>query len=260
MLKPIKLSLCINADDYGFSPYISEGIIDMMKQGLVSSTSVMVQNVESKQMDLLAQQPNISVGLHFNFASNKNNFVPFLNNPFTIAKQFYLGKLKLAIVERELDSQYKELKKLYSGTITHLDTHQHIHIIPAFAGLLNDFAKQNNIQYVRLGKEASPTGGPKKWLFNNSAKNLKNQIPLFGLNIMGSEFNANKIKQQFNFLKERNVSKAIWIVHPGYESTNKDFIDSYNLQRQKEISVLIELKNFIYDSAEIVPITHFYGA
>ncbi len=235
-----KIDLCINADDYGFSTPISDGILEMMKQGLVSSTSVMVQNADDARMKLLSEKENISVGLHFNLASTKNNFTPFLNSPFKIAQQFYFKKLKLSTLEKELEAQYNQLKRTYSRPITHIDTHQHIHIIPKVAGLLNEFAKQHNIPYVRLGREISPDGGIKKWLFNNSASSLKNELPVFGLNIMGENFTSEKLKKQFQFLHANNVTKALWIVHPGYETTSVDFADSYNKQRVNEMQVLSE--------------------
>ena len=255
-----KIQLCINADDYGFSRDISDGILEMMQQGLVSSTSVMTQNADNAQMKLLSEQKNISVGLHFNLASNKNHFTPFLNSPFKIAQQLYLKKLTLSSLEQELESQYNQLLRTYSNKITHLDTHQHIHIIPKIAGLLSEFAKQHHIPYVRLGKELSPDGGIKKWLFNNSAVGLKNKLPIFGLNLMGENFTAEKLKTQFQFLKTHLVSKALWIVHPGYESTDSDFVDSYNKQRVNEMKVLTEMKDFIYLNAQIVPLNKIYGS
>ncbi len=253
-----KIQLCINADDYGFSRSISEGILEMMQQGLVSSTSVMVQNADAEHMKLLSEKRDISVGLHFNLASTKNNFTPFLNSPFKIAQQLYFKKLKLSNLEKELESQYNQLLRTYNEKITHIDTHQHIHIIPQIAGLISEFAKHHRISYVRLGREISPNGGIKKWLFNNSAAGLKNKLPLFGLNLMGGNFTVEKIKNQFRFLKTHRVSKALWIMHPGYESTNADFVDSYNKQRVNEMHVLAELKDFIYLNARVMPLNNIY--
>ena len=56
MSNPNKIQLCVNADDYGFSNSVSDGILEMMQQGLVSSTSVMVQNADDAQMKLLSQK------------------------------------------------------------------------------------------------------------------------------------------------------------------------------------------------------------
>jgi predicted glycoside hydrolase/deacetylase ChbG (UPF0249 family) len=249
-----KIQLCINADDFGFSTSISSGILEMIQQGLVSSTSVMIQNADEKQMKLLSEQQNVSVGLHFNLASTKNYCTPFLNSPFKIAQQFYLKKLTLSSLEKELEAQYNQLSNLYDKKITHLDTHQHIHIIPKVAALLSEFAAHHHIDYVRLGKEVSPTSGIKKWLFNNSAKALKNSLPIFGLNLMGEQFTADKIKTQFDYLKKQQTTKALWIVHPGYETIQTDFVDSYNKQRENEMHILNGLKEFIYLNAQVVPL------
>ena len=228
----------------------------MIIQGLVTATSVMVQDADLAQIKLLEEQANVSVGLHFNMASHNNNATPFLNDPYKIAQQFYSGKLKLASIEKELEAQYIQLKHIYAKNITHVDTHQHIHIIPKIAGLLKEFAQHNNIPYARLGKELSPGGGIKKWLFNNTGKSFKNSLPLFGLNIMEENFNAEKIRKQFDFLKANNISKAIWMVHPGYETTDITFTDTYNKQRENDMLVLTQLKEFIYLNAEVVPLSN----
>ena len=254
-----KIQLCINADDFGYSDPISSGILEMIDKGLVSSTSIMVQHLNENQIIQLAKYNNISVGLHFNLASKHNFFTPFLNDPFTIAQQFYFNKLKVKELENELEAQYEYLKKVYHKPITHIDTHQHIHIIPQIAQLLTDFAKRNNIPYVRLGREFSPTFGIKKWLFNNSAKSLKNSLPIFGLNLMGKNFTSENIRMHFNFLKNKKITKALWIVHPGYCTSQSTFTDSYNKERENEMDVLKKLEEFILLHSQILPLNKIYG-
>lgn len=275
---PEKIQLCINADDFGFSKPISSGILEIMGQGLVSSTSVMVQEADSENMQQLSKQNTISVGLHFNLASKKNNFTPFLNSPYAIALQFYSGKLTLTQLEKELEDQYKQLRRTYSKEITHIDTHQHIHIIPKVAALLTEFAKQVKIPYVRSGKEVSPGMGIKKGLFNYSGSSvkklhsvahvkdsdsdstLKNPIPLFGLNLYGKKFTVENIKKQFQFLARHKISKAIWIVHPGYITPDLDFTDKYNKQRENEMRVLTELRDYIPIHAQVTPLNTLYAS
>ena len=57
--------LIINADDFGYSKGINRGIIEALRDGIVTSTSVMVDGVAAQEASLLNGNKGISVGLHF---------------------------------------------------------------------------------------------------------------------------------------------------------------------------------------------------
>lgn len=57
--------LIVNADDFGYSKGINKGIIEAHKNGIVTSTSLMVDEVAADEASDLKNYQNLSVGLHF---------------------------------------------------------------------------------------------------------------------------------------------------------------------------------------------------
>jgi predicted glycoside hydrolase/deacetylase ChbG (UPF0249 family) len=62
--------LIVNADDFGYSQGINKGIIEAHTNGIVTSTSVMVDGMASNEAADLKQYPELSVGLHFVLGSD----------------------------------------------------------------------------------------------------------------------------------------------------------------------------------------------
>ncbi len=64
--------LIVNADDFGYSFSINKGIIEAHTNGIVTSTSVMVDGIAAHEAKDLTKFPNLSVGLHFELATGAN--------------------------------------------------------------------------------------------------------------------------------------------------------------------------------------------
>ncbi|HME92301.1 MAG TPA: ChbG/HpnK family deacetylase, partial [Myxococcaceae bacterium] len=61
--------LIINADDLGYDPAVSEGILTAMRQGVVSSATLIVNSPHAP--DAAARVGDAAVGLHLNLARFK---------------------------------------------------------------------------------------------------------------------------------------------------------------------------------------------
>lgn len=57
--------LIINADDFGYSEGINRGIIEAHKEGILTSTSLMVDEPAARKASILNDYKDLSVGLHF---------------------------------------------------------------------------------------------------------------------------------------------------------------------------------------------------
>ncbi|BBH22949.1 hypothetical protein Back11_42940 [Paenibacillus baekrokdamisoli] len=136
--------LIINADDFGLSDRVNQGILKAHKFGTVSSTSLMV-NMPGYEHAILAakQTPSLGVGLHFNLTSGKP-LSPAAAIPSLLRKDgCFSGERhswKEEEVEIELNHQYN---KIVSTKVipTHLDSHHHIHIeVPSVYNVMKKFA------------------------------------------------------------------------------------------------------------------------
>jgi predicted glycoside hydrolase/deacetylase ChbG (UPF0249 family) len=249
-----KIKLCINADDFGFSPAISKGILELMQAGVVSSTSIMPLTCQPGEAAALAAMKNCSAGFHFSLTSGNNRYIENIRSPRMLAAKIYAGKIKEQDLLKELEHQYQTLCAIFSRELSHIDTHQHIHILPRVATAIHRFLIGKKIPYFRIGKEFSPTPSIKKLLFNTTARNKNYPFPIMGLNLMGEKFTEAIILKHLVHLKKNNIQKAMWIVHPGYPTDKAVFTDSYNDEREQELNTLLKMKDTLCEWAEIVPL------
>jgi predicted glycoside hydrolase/deacetylase ChbG (UPF0249 family) len=101
--------LIVNADDFGHSPGVTDGIIEAHAHGIVTSTSLMVHEPAAEQAGRLAREhPALSVGLHFVDDGGAD-----LDDP--------------AALERALRGQLARFGELVGRPPTHIDSHHHAH-------------------------------------------------------------------------------------------------------------------------------------
>ncbi len=122
-----KPTLIINADDLGYDPAVTDGIIESIRNGIVSSTSLLVNTSYSARS--AAQADGIAVGLHLNLA----RYLPVSPQfpvSFVVDGQFseaMAPKLPPEVVERETLAQLDRAKQLLHREPTHIDVHKHLH-------------------------------------------------------------------------------------------------------------------------------------
>ncbi|MCG7408732.1 ChbG/HpnK family deacetylase [Paenibacillus sp. ACRRX] len=143
----------LNADDFGMSERINEGIIHCHRFGTVSSTSIMVNMPAFQHAVRLARQcPRLGVGLHFNIVSGKPLSPPHLIPTLIGSDGLFNGQLHSWIQsELETELQY-QLDKLVSSGIhpSHIDTHHHTHLeAPAVYSVLSTCSQRSDIP-IRL--------------------------------------------------------------------------------------------------------------
>ena len=138
MLKKI-----FNADDFGISPGVNQAIFKAHTEGVLNSTSIMINLKYAPQaIEMSQQMPNLQIGLHANL-TNEYSVLPPHRIPMLVDNtgKFCNGFVNLALLSvlhpKELKRQVKievgaQIEKaLASGLkLTHLDSHRHVHMIP----------------------------------------------------------------------------------------------------------------------------------
>lgn len=120
--------LIVNADDFGYAKGVNAGIIAAHEQGIVSSTSLMVDMPMASEAAALAKtHPGLGVGLHFT-VTNDGGVIIELND--------------LARVERELKRQYERCCEMLGHSPTHIDSHHHVHLRKELTPLFSEWAKK----------------------------------------------------------------------------------------------------------------------
>jgi predicted glycoside hydrolase/deacetylase ChbG (UPF0249 family) len=127
--------LIINADDLGYDPEVSRGIVEAMERGVVSSTTMMVNGPHAEDAARRVRGKAWGIGLHVNLA----RWAP-LSAPLRSSGEFVEARaaaLTSEQVEAETLAQLDRLEALLGTPATHLDVHKHLHRHPGvLAGLL----------------------------------------------------------------------------------------------------------------------------
>ncbi|MCY2929480.1 MAG: ChbG/HpnK family deacetylase [Planctomycetota bacterium] len=153
----------INADDFGFSPGVTEGILRAHREGVVTSTTVMANMPGAGEaLGRLAEAPALGVGVHLNACQGE----PLSPEGQALAQAD--GRMRrtatglilaclarprlLRAVEAEFDAQIRWLLD-HGRRPTHLDSHRHVHAFsPIFARVVG-LARRYDIRRIRWPQE-----------------------------------------------------------------------------------------------------------
>ena len=132
--------LIVNADDLGYSKGVNEGIIKAYRDGIVTSTSLMVKGKAALQaVELVKQTPQLGLGLHFQIEDN--DFQLLFQTKKVIAAVF-IEKTK-----REFLNQIEIFKRLTGKMPDHIDGHHHVHRMPRIYISIRKWCRENAIPY-----------------------------------------------------------------------------------------------------------------
>jgi predicted glycoside hydrolase/deacetylase ChbG (UPF0249 family) len=129
-VSPVAKRLILNADDLGYDPEVTRGILESMRKGCVTSTTLMVNTPHSEAAARMAH--GLAVGLHLNLA----RFPPVSALPKQslgldgALLETLAGELPVDAVRREVLAQLDRLHALLGTPATHVDVHKHLHRHP----------------------------------------------------------------------------------------------------------------------------------
>lgn len=152
--------LIINADDLGISHYVNSQIEECIKQGVVTSSTLMANAPAFNDGVRIAKQyPQISIGVHLNvieFAPLTNVDVFQRHGVCDEDGHFIMGAIFCVHIDDELrqavyeewDAQITKIEE--AGIIpTHCDSHQHTHTITGLQEPLCEVLDKHGIKRVR---------------------------------------------------------------------------------------------------------------
>lgn len=176
----IPKNVIVNADDLGFNNGVNQAILQCYQQGIINSTSLLVNMPAfDDALQTIRTNPVINnIGIHINLAEGK---------PLVFNNQYFLtptGHWDLAKTNKKLrllgaDDKQQFLKEIYAQvdkalaaniTLTHIDSHYHLHTLPCFYGLFLQAAKRYNLK-IRLAQTYREGSYIKYWVrrYINSA-------------------------------------------------------------------------------------------
>ncbi len=160
------------------------------------------------------------------------------------------GKISLDEIRLEFTKQIE--KVLDNGiVVSHIDSHQHIHILPKIFDLTAELARKYGIRSVRIPDEKL-----RPYMFKNIAlyprilqllvvktilrfanKNGINQMPRFNGFLYGGGLNKEKLRIIINNLPQNSVSEIV--CHPGLHDVDNNY-KHWQYNWQDELDALID--------------------
>ncbi len=194
--------LIVNGDDFGLHPAINQGIIQAHQDGILTSASLVpCGKAFDDAVDLAKQHPELGVGIHLTFVEEIPVLPPEkipslvgMNGRFPkswtgILARIIAGRIRLIHLRREAGAQIA--KVIDAGiTPTHIDSHQHLHLLPIIWRVILPLIKKHRIPAVRvIPREIMPNHrGMKSRLLEYLSKRAARQLE--GLDVSHADFVA----------------------------------------------------------------------
>jgi hopanoid biosynthesis associated protein HpnK len=154
--------LIVNADDFGLTPGVNRAIIELHREGVLTSTTLMARAAATDEaIELARSTPSLGVGCHVLLVDGdpalppaniptlvdrkSGNFPPALT---TFLARLFTGRIRSAEIQAEAAAQIALLQSR-GLRLTHIDTHKHTHMFPAVLRPVLRAARAAGIRAVR---------------------------------------------------------------------------------------------------------------
>lgn len=267
----IKLKrVIVNADDFGVSANINRGLVEAFRAGMVKSASILANGDAVEGALEIAESPGLGVGIHLTVVCGKpvsspekvssllftgGNFAPGYGK---FIQHYLLGQIKISEVEYEWESQRERLSRI---DIDHIDSHQHLHLLPGLFDLTVRLAKRWRVKFVRIPYENFEIGLRGHDLLPSNVlniftwgrkKRLEEDELLIPDNFFGSSFTGALTRMVWdNLLPKLPEGLTEIMCHPGCEDDNLRRQYGWKSRWEEELAALT--------SAEIITLAEQNG-
>jgi len=158
MTRPV---LVVNADDYGLTPGVCDGILRAGEDGVVTSTSVLAVAPAFRTHAAALRDSGLGVGCHVALVGED----PLLLGPAEVPtlvdaagrpapswrvllRRWLTGRVDPDDVRREAAAQLSACRSA-GLEVDHLDTHQHVHLLPSVGAVLLELCRTEGVRAMR---------------------------------------------------------------------------------------------------------------
>jgi chitin disaccharide deacetylase len=151
------MKLIATADDVGLEPGMTEGAIRAHREGIITACSLVANGrAFDDAVARLRDTPSLEVGVHLTLVEERPLTAIRVPNKYTSFVPLYLVRaIGIDAIEKELRAQIE--KVLATGLkVTHLNGHQHLHLLPRIFRVVARLAGEYGIGYVRIVDDGAP--------------------------------------------------------------------------------------------------------
>src|SRR5579872_1810063 len=159
---PLPINIIANADDFGMNSQVNKAVLYCFEYGYINSASIMTNTEFFEEAAEMANKHKIitNIGVHVNLTDGKpvtdfarHNYLDDDGNwdrkKVNKKLKFLSSSSKSAFFE-EINAQINKALS-HNLPITHLDSHRHVHTLPAYYKLFLQAAKDHKLK-IRLAQ------------------------------------------------------------------------------------------------------------
>lgn len=157
--------LIVNADDFGLHTEVNKAIIQGHQRGCITSTSLIpTGSALEEAVELAKENPRLGVGVHLTLVAEKPVLPPekipsllgddgkFLPSHVEFIKRYIAGGINHEELYAECEAQILRATS-FGVFITHIDSHQHLHVLPGLSTMCFKLMGKYNISKMRFPGE-----------------------------------------------------------------------------------------------------------
>ena len=140
--------LVVNADDFGFTPDVNQGIVEAHRGGILTATTLMANGEAfDDAVRLWRETPSLDIGCHLVLIGGRSLVT---GKPFPLTVPRLLGGLARHEI-RPYDELAAQVRRILAAGIqpSHLDTHKHTHLAPPVLEAVARIGEEFGIRWVR---------------------------------------------------------------------------------------------------------------
>ncbi|MFH1877646.1 MAG: ChbG/HpnK family deacetylase [Candidatus Omnitrophota bacterium] len=160
-------ALIINADDLGYSPAINLAVKECFLKGVISDTSLMAcGEYFNDAVNMLHGIGKKEAGAHLALtggfspcaenAGEVRSLITaegvFLPGYWELFTRFFSRKISREALRAEFSAQIEKIQSA-GIEVTHIDSHEHIHMLTGIAEIVSELADRYGIPYIRFAGE-----------------------------------------------------------------------------------------------------------
>ena len=157
--------LIVNADDFGRSHSINQAVIRAHREGILTTTSLMVNEPACDEAVALAKQTSkLGIGLHLTLLCGHAALPPdkipglvnprgeFSSNPVGAGFRYFFNRSLRGQLRDEIHAQFDRFHAT-GLPLDHVDGHLHLHLHPVVFGILMADAEKLGIRRMRFTRD-----------------------------------------------------------------------------------------------------------
>ena len=173
------IRLIVNADDFGWSRDVNEGIVYSHRDGILTATTLMAGGVAfDHAVKLGRENPSLDIGVHLTLLHTPSVLTGAML-PSDVAGLLQAVALGRIDVYGEFAAQ---VRKVIAAGISpsHLDTHKHTHVLPVVATAVARIVREFGIRWVRMPFDFDGSSGLAARMMRTQAWGIRRKLRAAG--------------------------------------------------------------------------------